>query len=175
LAGTHALSPLPRPVLGLFGSDQPATVAQLAACAPHWTVLADGGPASAAIIARGLATAARALASFIHPFNTSRNVAGDRIAQTLQHLTNRLHPPGTVVAAGGETLRSLCVALGATSLEVQGRMMPGVPHSVMRGGRWDGVSVISKSGAFGHPHLLRKLLHIPDAAARTNATARTAP
>ena len=62
------------------------------------------------------------------------------------------------MVAGGETLRGLCLALGATSLEVQGRIVPGLPRSVMRGGRWDGVTVLSKSGAFGPPNLLRDLL-----------------
>jgi hypothetical protein len=30
----------------------------------------------------------------------------------------------------------------------------------MCGGRWNGVTVVSKSGAFGHPHLLRDLLAV---------------
>jgi uncharacterized protein YgbK (DUF1537 family) len=67
-------------------------------------------------------------------------------------------PPGTLVVAGGETLRGLCLSLGARSLELQGRIIPGLPRSIMRGGRWDGVTVISKSGAFGTPTLLRDLL-----------------
>jgi hypothetical protein len=28
----------------------------------------------------------------------------------------------------------------------------------MQGGRWDGITVVSKSGAFGCPHLLRDLI-----------------
>ena len=55
-------------------------------------------------------------------------------------------------------LMPLCLSLGARSLEVQGRVVPGLPQSVMRGGRWDGVVVLSKSGAFGPPDLLRDLL-----------------
>ena len=50
------------------------------------------------------------------------------------------------------------MSLGAASLEVQGRILPGLPRSVLRGGLWDGVTVVSKSGAFGPPHLLRDLL-----------------
>ena len=60
--------------------------------------------------------------------------------------------------AGGETCAALCTSLGAHSLEVQGRIVPGLPRSILRGGRWDGVTVVSKSGAFGHPTLLRDLL-----------------
>jgi uncharacterized protein YgbK (DUF1537 family) len=63
-----------------------------------------------------------------------------------------------VVVAGGETLRALCTVLGAEALEVRGRIEPGVPRSVMRGGRWNGVDVVSKSGAFGRPDLWRELL-----------------
>jgi uncharacterized protein YgbK (DUF1537 family) len=73
-------------------------------------------------------------------------------------LAGLLEPPGTLVAAGGETLRGLCVALGAQCLEVQGSIQPGLPRSILRGGRWDGVTVVSKSGAFGSPGLLRDLL-----------------
>jgi uncharacterized protein YgbK (DUF1537 family) len=66
--------------------------------------------------------------------------------------------PATLIVAGGETLRAACVSLGATSLEVIGQIEPGVPRSIMRGGRWDGIEVISKSGAFGHKNLWRDLL-----------------
>lgn len=69
-----------------------------------------------------------------------------------------MDPPGTLIVAGGETLRSLCQALGATSLEVHGRIIPGIPRSVMVGGRWNGVTIISKSGAFGPPDLLLDLI-----------------
>jgi D-threonate/D-erythronate kinase len=60
--------------------------------------------------------------------------------------------------AGGETLRSFCDVVGARALSVQGRLVPGVPQSVVQGGRWDGVTVVSKSGAFGHTSLLRELI-----------------
>ena len=164
-------SALPLPILGLFGSDQPATAAQLAACARHWTELQDGGPAGADALTRGLGTAGIALASFIHPVGTSRVAAGGRIAREMQRLIHQLDPPGSLVVAGGETLRSLCLSLGATGLEVQGRVVPGVPRSVMRGGRWDGVTVVSKSGAFGHPTLLRELLPILETNTLTDGSA----
>ena len=62
------------------------------------------------------------------------------------------------MVAGGETLRGLCDALGATRLDVTGDVLSGIPRSVMRGGRWDGTIVVSKSGAFGTPDLLRDLI-----------------
>jgi D-threonate/D-erythronate kinase len=161
-AGTTAptLGALPGPILGLFGTDQSATAAQLAACEPHWMALPDGGSASAGRIAVTLATIGIALASFQLPTNAPRPAAAVHIAQQMDQLTSLLDPPGTVIVAGGETLRSLCQSLGATSLEVQGRIVPGVPRSVICDGRWNGVTVVSKSGAFGHSHLLRDLLPV---------------
>ena len=165
LAASHpgpALPSLPGPVLGLFGSDQAVTAGQLAACDPHWTAVPHGGHASAAHIARRLARDGIALVSLDLPSGLPRAEAARRIGHELHALTTRLPCPGTLVVAGGETLRALCIALGAASLEVQGRAVPGVPVSILRGGVWDGVTIVSKSGAFGHPNLLRDLLRIPD-------------
>jgi len=92
------------------------------------------------------------------PEGLDRADAAERIGTEMARLIAQLPPPGTLIAAGGETLRSLCLSLGASSLEVQGRIVPGLPSSVLRGGRWDGVAVISKSGAFGSHELLRDLL-----------------
>jgi D-threonate/D-erythronate kinase len=69
-----------------------------------------------------------------------------------------LVPPGTLIVSGGETLKGLCISLGTQSLLVAGEVAPGLPRSVMRGGRWDGVEIVSKSGAFGPPALWRDLL-----------------
>ena len=155
---SEATAPLPTPVLGLFGSDQAATAGQLAACGPDWESLSDGGPASAERIARRLRDNGRALVSLGLPPGLARDEAARCIDAELARLTEVLPRPGTLLAAGGETLRGLCVALSARSLEVQGRIVPGLPRSIMRGGRWDGVTVVSKSGAFGTPTLLRDLL-----------------
>jgi uncharacterized protein YgbK (DUF1537 family) len=148
-----SLPSLPGPILGLFGSDQPATAAQLAACEPHRINTTD-----TAAIRRRLNTTGLALVSFDLPAGTSRAAAASQIADQCQELARTLPPPGTVLVAGGETLRTLCQALGATNLEVQGRIVPGVPRSIMCGGRWNGITVVSKSGAFGHTNLLRELL-----------------
>jgi D-threonate/D-erythronate kinase len=152
---------LPRPVLGLFGSDQPATAAQLAACGPHWVRLPQAGDHAAAL-RRGLEGAGIALASHDLPPGLGRAEAARRIEQGFAGLLGGLPVPGTLLAAGGETLRGLCLALGAEALEVRARIVPGVPVSVLRGGAWDGVTVVSKSGAFGHPALLREMLDLPE-------------
>ena len=43
-------------------------------------------------------------------------------------------------------------------MRLLGRLEPGIPKSVIEGGTWSGVEVISKSGAFGAADVLRKLL-----------------
>lgn len=151
---------LPGPILGLFGSDQSVTQAQLTACGPHWLALPPSAGAADQVAAR-LASTGRALVSLDLSPGLDRAEAARLIAAELGDLARALPRPGTLLVAGGETLRALCRVLGATSLSVQGRLVPGLPWSVLQGGPWNGVTVISKSGAFGPPTLLRDLLASP--------------
>jgi uncharacterized protein YgbK (DUF1537 family) len=98
-----------------------------------------------------------ALVSLALP-EVTRDEAARRIARYFTALVRTLPPPGTLLVAGGETLAALCAALGAQALVAEGLVAPGVPRSMLRGGRWDGVAVVSKSGAFGADHLWRDLL-----------------
>jgi D-threonate/D-erythronate kinase len=161
LAGEAKLRPstvLKAPVLGLFGSDQAATARQLAACGPCWMQFAGGGSAAAARIVQQMGTAGVALASLNLSPGLSRDEAAQRIEAAFTDLAHRLPRPATLLAAGGETLRALCRGLGAQSLRTTGLVAPGVPRSVMQGGAWDGIEVVSKSGAFGTDTLWRDLL-----------------
>ncbi|GAC1336863.1 MAG: four-carbon acid sugar kinase family protein [Acetobacteraceae bacterium] len=161
LAGSDAAQAsamLPRPVLGLFGSDQAATAAQLAACGPVWLRLPDAGAASTARLRRQLDADGVAMVSLDLPAGLPRDDAAARIAATFAALCAQVQKPGTMLVAGGETLRGLCLALGARSLGLVGRIEPGLPRAVLRGGVWDGVAVVSKSGAFGSPFMLSDLL-----------------
>lgn len=154
----EACSPLQEPVLGLFGSDQAVTAGQLALCGADWVQLPDGSAAQAAALTARLQTNGRVLASLDLPAGLARAEAAARIAGELSRLVREMPPPGTLLVAGGETLRGLCLALDARGLELQGRIAPGLPRSILRGGPWDGVTVVSKSGAFGSPTLLRDLV-----------------
>jgi uncharacterized protein YgbK (DUF1537 family) len=149
---------LPRPILGLFGTNHPVMTAQLAACGALAMILPDGSEASAAALSRRLAEQSIALAGLSLPDGLSSAEAARRIDHELGMLVRRLDPPGTLVVAGGETLRGLCLALEAERLDLDGHIVPGVPRSVLRGGRFNGVRVVSKSGAFGERTLLRRLL-----------------
>ena len=146
------------PVLGLFGSDQAVTAAQLSACGRRWMTLPDGSAGSAARVARALDRDGVALASLALPGGLARTEAAARIAEDLGALALRLPRPGTLLVAGGETLRGLCESFGTESLAVIGQIEPGLPISSLRGGRWDGLRVVSKSGAFGGPTLWRDLV-----------------
>jgi uncharacterized protein YgbK (DUF1537 family) len=147
---------LERPVLGLFGSDQPVTRAQLEACGPLWMEIAEDGNIDA--IKQRLDQTGVALVSVDLPQGLDRGDAAVRIGKILGGVAKTLPAPGTLIVAGGETLRGLCSSLGAEALQVTGQVAPGLPRSVMLGGHWDKVQVISKSGAFGGPNLWRDLL-----------------
>ncbi|KYG18867.1 Hrp-dependent type III effector protein [Bradyrhizobium sp. AT1] len=159
LARSHhadAPSQLKLPVLGLFGSDQAATAAQLAACGEATIAVAEGE--GGARVQRKLADEGVALVKFSLADGLSRVEAAQRIAHEMTALVAALDPPGTLIVAGGETLKAACVALGALALQVTGRIVPGLPRSILQGGRWAGVDVVSKSGAFGPSALWRDLL-----------------
>jgi D-threonate/D-erythronate kinase len=154
------------PVLGLFGSDQTATAAQLDACGPLAITLTEGAPGNAREVEQRLAMDGVVMARFGLSSGLSRTEAAQRIARELAVITSELQPPGTLIVSGGETLKALCVSLGAESLKLIGQIVPGLPRSLIQGGRWSGVEVISKSGSLGPANLWRDLLRhnhlVPD-------------
>jgi D-threonate/D-erythronate kinase len=99
------------------------------------------------------------LASLALPDGTAREEAAARIAAAFAGVIDRMPKPGTLLVAGGETLKALCLALRVERLDVTGQITPGLPRSTLRGGRWDGLAVVSKSGAFGTEGVWRDLLH----------------
>jgi uncharacterized protein YgbK (DUF1537 family) len=126
---------LPAPVLALIGSDHPTTAAQVHTAAARPGIVTPDLPA-------GLSR------------ETALSLIVARFIQTLATMPR----PGTLFVTGGATLRALCEALDATGLTVDGETEPGVPTAVLRGGRWDGQRIVSKSGGFGDPGLLVRLL-----------------
>jgi D-threonate/D-erythronate kinase len=144
------------PVLGIFGSHQVTTSVQLAACEPVVIRTAD--------IMQDIDRIKRALekgVAFVKleaPGAASRIDVAQRFAREIASLSRLIDPPGTLIAAGGETLKAQTTALGVRALRLLGRLEPGVPKSAMEGGDWPGVEVISKSGAFGAADLWLKLL-----------------
>jgi D-threonate/D-erythronate kinase len=151
------------PLLLVIGSHHPVTLAQieaLAADAPEVLVRvppgASVGPAIGSVgdaLARhGRATLVIALAD-----GTGPAIARPVFDRILGHAGRELSAPRSLIVTGGATLHRLVQMLGAEALLVEGEPLPGIARSRMRGGRWPGCEVISKSGAFGDPGLLIRL------------------
>ncbi len=65
---------------------------------------------------------------------------------------------GAVFVTGGDTLSAVLQATDAQFLECVGQVQTGIPLARIRGGRWDGVMLLSKSGGFGAPDFFLDLL-----------------
>ena len=154
--------PIEWPLLGLFGTDHPVTRQQLSAVSQHVLAVTAAGPQAATAIAAAMRSRGTALVTFALPADVTRAGAREAIDATMADMLLRLPQPQTLIVSGGETLRAACGIAGADHLVVDGQIAPGIPTSRIRGGAWDGVRVISKSGAFGAPDLLRTLVeHAP--------------
>lgn len=151
---------LPGPALAVIGSCHPVSAMQIR----HWGETAGqsplklrGVPADIENVAGEMGQRGRCLVQVdILPFSAPADAA-TRIAAGLRATLPLLAPPGTLIAAGGQTLRAACEALGVTRLDVEGAFAPGIPVARLRDGAWDGVRLVSKSGAFGTPDLLARL------------------
>jgi len=66
--------------------------------------------------------------------------------------------PAGLFVTGGLTARACLLALGATSLRLEREPLPGVAAGRARGGIWDGRPVVTKSGGFGAPDTIKRLV-----------------
>src|SRR3984885_1817718 len=148
------------PLLALVGTDHPVTLRQLTEVEPHRLVFDPEDPAGIAAIDAHLAGKGATIVTVHMPGVPDRYLATSRIGESFTKLLAELPQPGTLFVTGGETLSHVCAALGAEALEVQGEIEPGISVSVLKGGKWDGVRVISKSGAFGNEGLIWRLISL---------------
>ena len=153
--GMHA------PVLVVVGTDHPTSTGQARELERQQgvncrTVDCATGLVQVSGAARELATAV--LLRFEIPPGTTRSDAQRLIRHSLARETKRLSPPGLVVATGGETLRAMSDALGATRLDVLAEREPGIPIGTWTDGRWAGTPVLSKSGGFGSQDLFVRVV-----------------
>jgi hypothetical protein len=63
-------------------------------------------------------------------------------------------PAAAILLTGGDTASLFCQAAGVEGIELVKELLPGIPLGVIRGGAFDGVSVVTKSGGFGEPDAL---------------------
>ena len=63
-----------------------------------------------------------------------------------------------MVITGGAIAINILKVLGALGIRVIGEIMPGIPISQIMGGKFDGLKVVTKAGAFGNEEALANCL-----------------
>ncbi len=133
------------PLLFCLGSSHPVTVAQ------------------------ELALVSRMRVPVVHAERTTREAIGAELRQG-RHVVLRI-PRGAVskeqlkellpndrvsavVLSGGDTASLFCRAAGVEHIDLVDEVLPGIPYGVIRGGAFDGISIVTKSGGFGDPDAL---------------------
>jgi uncharacterized protein YgbK (DUF1537 family) len=146
LAGAVVPVRCPQFAVVVVGTAHPATRAQVAFAAARLVPVEGTGP-----IRPGPGQC-----MVIDPVVHSANAAMTRAA--VRRAVLRIDPAGlegrSLFVTGGETLSVVLKAVSARSLDCLGEVGPGLPISIVRGGRLDGCSIVSKSGGFGTPELL---------------------
>lgn len=142
--------PLQRPTIGLFilGTSHPATRAQATALAGQ--VHGAGG---------GRVQPSAATPLLLDPVPMCRSGAETRAA--LQAALQGLVPPedgSAIFVTGGDCQSVVLQAVEAEAADCLGEIAPGLPMARIIGGRMDGTLMISKSGGFGEPDLLREMI-----------------
>ena len=155
-------APTPGPHLMVVGSNHGVTRDQIAVVAEHarpWIVRFDrDGVGSAARIEAVLHDHGRCLCVADLPPDCPAAEAADSIDRWFGALAPRVPRPTTLTVVGGETFAAVCRALGTETLLVEGEWRAGVPASRLSQGPWAGTACFSKSGAFGGPDWLFRLL-----------------
>lgn len=143
-AGADAIVFSPHPAQLLASGSLPALMGQLQALlvSGDGTVIIRANPAR---IASG--TAAETLA---------RHFAQKLAA--LGQLCLQKRRFGALVMFGGDGSAALLHALDVKALQVLRPLAEGVPLATIRGGAYDGLAVITKSGGFGSPDLLCQMM-----------------
>jgi uncharacterized protein YgbK (DUF1537 family) len=146
------------PILGLIGSEHPMMRAQMQRIPRHSLAISTGDAETGAAVNARLMRDGAVFLTCDLPGGLDRHAARAEITTIFDTLLAHCARPGLLFASGGETLRGLCEALGAEGLEALGQYEPGAPLSRLTGGRWHGLPLLSKSGAFGEPDFLASLL-----------------
>lgn len=141
LARGWSRAPFP-PVRGLIvGTSHPATRAQVEGALADGTV-AEGTPW---LLAPALTTASAA-------------ETHDLLRRRLPDIDVADPEETSLLVTGGDTLSIVLDATGADVLDCIGEAATGVPVSRIGGGRWHGVTILSKSGGFGDAALFSRLI-----------------
>jgi len=105
----------------------------------------------------GLARSDIVLLTFALGQGLNERQAGEIIRQRMNYLFDSLPRPGSLFVSGGETLHGVLDILGAGEIIVDGEFEQGIAMGRMFGGLFNGIRLISKSGAFGTPDTLVRI------------------
>jgi uncharacterized protein YgbK (DUF1537 family) len=157
----------PTLTLAVVGSDHPVTLAQLAVVAARRpTAIRRLRPGQPPDPSWRPAPGAPVVLGFELPPGLARAAAAAAIAAELGRLLPLLPPPRRLVVTGGATLGAVLAAVACRRLRCRGEVAPGLAVSDLGEGPWQGVEVLSKSGAFGTDDTLFDLCTAPDRIAR---------
>jgi len=65
-----------------------------------------------------------------------------------------------LILTGGEMAMSLIRLLQAEGIEIEGELLEGIMRGHLTGGKWDGMTVVTKAGAFGNESALKNIVEI---------------
>jgi D-threonate/D-erythronate kinase len=85
------------------------------------------------------------------------DVAARDLARAMEEVI-ALGVPSAVVVTGGESALHVLSRLDATSFDVQGELVDGVPLGRIAGGPWAGTILATKAGGFGGPDVLLRAI-----------------
>jgi uncharacterized protein YgbK (DUF1537 family) len=155
---------IPGPVLLLSASRHPVTQEQWNAVRvsrQDALVTVHGLPSSLKAACRAMQTSFDLALLDLAPAETlSPYEATGLLAAQLAAIVGAAQRPGALIVVGGDTLRALCVAAGARGLSASASSRAGWGCARLIGGVWDGVTCHSRSGAFGGPDDLAKMLRL---------------
>jgi uncharacterized protein YgbK (DUF1537 family) len=119
-----------------LGSNHPVTLGQQAALlAERPSVPADARESIAGALSRGEHVVLRIPRGLVSVEQLRQRIAGAPVA--------------SLVLSGGDTASLVCRAAGVERIQLCEEIVPGVPRGIIRGGEFDGISVVTKSGGFG--------------------------
>ncbi|MDD5596807.1 MAG: four-carbon acid sugar kinase family protein [Victivallaceae bacterium] len=83
-------------------------------------------------------------------FGENSTALGNTLAELFLFILRLRRPCGAVIV-GGDTVLSLCKAVGAHSMAIQKEIEPYVPLGLLKGGSFTNMPVVTKAGGLGTP------------------------
>lgn len=138
-------------------SGAPFSTAAPRSSLPIWLVIGSRHPSTMAQLAylegKGLFSGADELVLLRVPLEAFDENAVRPAAEAV-----RRGMVGALVLSGGDTARLLCSVLAADAIQLGGEVLPGIPWGRLEGGPADGTIVVTKSGGFGGPDVLLRVV-----------------